>query len=83
MWPSAARPSQVIAAVNSELCVGCGRCESVCPVQAIAVGAEGKATVDRSLCRGCGACVRECPVGAAYMTEHREDAVERIVREGY
>jgi ferredoxin len=71
------------AVVNRELCVGCGRCESVCPVHAIAIGADGKATVDRSLCRGCGACVRECPVGAAYMTEHREDAVEKTAREGY
>jgi ferredoxin len=75
--------SAVTAVVNGELCVGCGRCESVCPVQAIAVGANGKATVDRSLCRGCGACVQACPVGAVYMTEHREDAVEKIAREGY
>jgi Na+-translocating ferredoxin:NAD+ oxidoreductase RNF subunit RnfB len=75
----AARPSQVTAAVNREHCIGCGRCVSVCPAQAIAVGADGKATVECSLCRGCGACVQECPVGAVHMTEHREDATTTVL----
>ena len=50
------------AVVNQEECIGCGKCEDVCPVEAIKV-VEGKATVSDE-CIDCGACVDECPVEA-------------------
>lgn len=71
--PPAVGVGQATAAVNRELCIGCGRCLSVCPTQAIALGPDGKAAVNRSLCRGCAACARECPTGAIQMTEQSED----------
>lgn len=58
-----------IAVVETDLCIGCGQCTSVCPTGAISVRSQGQAVVDESLCRGCGACVQECPVGAVRMTE--------------
>lgn len=50
------------AVVNQEECIGCGKCEDVCPVEAIKV-VEGKAIVSEE-CIDCGACVDECPVEA-------------------
>lgn len=44
-------------------CIGCGACESECPVGAIS---NGGATfqVDANTCIDCGACTGACPVGA-------------------
>jgi NAD-dependent dihydropyrimidine dehydrogenase PreA subunit len=48
----------------SNECVGCGKCEKVCPVLAISMenNEDGKrAHVDNEVCLGCGVCVRNCP----------------------
>ena len=50
--------------VNKDLCIGCGACEENCPVQAIALGADGKAECDKSKCIDCLSCVGNCPVQA-------------------
>jgi ferredoxin len=66
-------PMQPVATTNfipriSEGCVGCGKCEKVCPVLAISMqkNSEGKAValVDNEICLGCGVCVRSCPAKA-------------------
>ena len=63
-------PMQPVATTNyipriSKECVGCGKCEKVCPVLAISLpkNKEGKAAaqVDNEVCLGCGVCVRSCP----------------------
>ncbi|MVB09851.1 Caffeyl-CoA reductase-Etf complex subunit CarE [Caprobacter fermentans] len=51
-----------MAAKVNEKCVGCGSCESACPVEAIKVE-NGMAKVSDD-CIECGACVSECPVEA-------------------
>jgi len=53
------RASGLVAVVDEENCVGCARCEEVCPTGAIAV--DEVARVDASKCDGCGLCVPECP----------------------
>jgi uncharacterized Fe-S center protein len=46
--------------LNPELCMGCGKCERVCPYMAIKV--EMKiAGIDHDACQGCGECLRVCP----------------------
>lgn len=52
------------AVVNQDICIGCGSCVGVCPVQAIEMNDEGRAQVDPDVCISCGACVGVCPVGA-------------------
>ncbi|MBE6591428.1 MAG: 4Fe-4S dicluster domain-containing protein [Ruminococcaceae bacterium] len=41
-------------------CIGCRRCEKVCPTEAIKVDSN-IARIDQSLCCHCGSCVNECP----------------------
>jgi len=50
--------------VNLDLCVGCGACTEVCPVEAITLNDEGKAVCDEGTCIDCGACVGTCPCEA-------------------
>lgn len=42
-------------------CIGCKKCEKVCPTGAILV-ADNLARIDQSKCTVCGACVESCPV---------------------
>ena len=50
--------------VNIDTCIGCGACTGVCPVGAITLGEDGKATCDEGTCIDCCACVGTCPVSA-------------------
>ena len=47
---------------KDHICIGCGICESTCPVEAIAEGTPY--VVDAATCTDCGACEGACPVGA-------------------
>ncbi len=60
-----------IAAVNEDICDGCGICEPVCEYKAIEIVSEmvgdeekKKAKITEALCKGCGGCVAACPAGA-------------------
>jgi hypothetical protein len=51
--------------IRQELCVGCGRCQPLCPTAAILY--EGtKSVVDQDVCYECGTCLRSaiCPLDA-------------------
>jgi len=59
----------IIAAVNEDICDGCGICEPVCEYRAVTIVASGgpdklKAVINEGLCMGCGTCVAACPSGA-------------------
>ncbi len=49
--------------INVDECIGCGSCESECPVGAISEK-DGKYVINAELCLDCGACEGVCPVGA-------------------
>lgn len=49
----------------TDVCINCGACEPVCPVEAISEDtATGKRKIDADKCLDCGACQGVCPVDA-------------------
>ncbi len=58
------------AMVDSEQCIGCGKCAAMCRFDAIRLDGPGNATVaktytvDPVACEGCKVCVEFCPVSA-------------------
>ena len=52
----------MVAAVDDEVCSGCGQCVSICSFQAIELDPRKKvARVNEAVCDGCGACAVTCP----------------------
>ena len=49
--------------INVDECLGCGACESECPVGAIAAG-DDKYVINTDECIDCGACASACPAEA-------------------
>ena len=62
----------------SNLCVGCGACERVCPNGAV-VKIGDVYNRDRSICTDCGLCVESCPSKAREMSGKRM-TVEEVMR---
>ena len=54
--------------VNKSECIGCRKCESICPAKAIIIN-NGKPCIDREKCIRCFCCQEFCPKGA--MKVHR------------
>ena len=55
------RPPQV-AVIDEEICIGCTKCISACPVDAIVGASKLMHTVIASWCTGCELCIPPCPV---------------------
>ncbi|HNR69314.1 MAG TPA: 4Fe-4S dicluster domain-containing protein, partial [bacterium] len=82
-----------IPRIDSQACNGCGKCVSVCPVEAMALVSANdpqrpKAQVARlneSQCLGCGICVRECNRSALKLSVRAQriltplDTTHRVV----
>jgi ferredoxin len=52
--------------VDSEKCVSCGACVTLCPVEAITIDEDASVVFDKEKCIGsiCSACVDACPARA-------------------
>lgn len=62
------------ADVNTDLCIGCGLCEELCPYGAHKIE-NGKSTTVAALCRGCGVCAADCPRRAITMRHYSDRQV--------
>lgn len=62
--------TQAIAVVDPDACIGCLKCERVCPYSAISPPPSGgpPVRVDPILCTGCGACASACMSWAMEQT---------------
>jgi len=76
-----------IAAVNEDLCDGCGICVPVCEYNALEVvsrkgGGEDEKIVQLSeaLCKGCGGCVAACPSGAMEQKGFKNEQMLAMIR---
>ena len=57
------------AVVDQAVCVACGCCVKVCPLQAIEIVRGVMAQVRQDKCVGCGKCARECPASVIKIRE--------------
>ena len=57
--------------IDQEKCLGCTRCFAYCPMRAISLGTNKKATIDLDKCVECNICFRAkvCPAGALAIKE--------------
>lgn len=50
------------ALIKEELCIGCTKCITACPFDAIIGAAKCMHTIITEACTGCGLCIEPCPV---------------------
>lgn len=56
-----------VARVDEDLCIGCGHCRDVCPVDAIVGAHQYMHTIIADECTGCELCLPPCPVDCIQM----------------
>lgn len=54
---------QRVPDIKEDKCVGCGRCEKLCPMSAIEIK-DKKAVRNTDICNNCGRCIPVCRLGA-------------------
>jgi heterodisulfide reductase subunit A len=66
----------VVASIDTEVCSGCGLCESICSFDALHLDERRKRmAVQEAICKGCGACAATCPSGAISLKHFRPSQV--------
>lgn len=79
------------ARVNSELCIGCGSCQEVCPYNAIemlyvnikleqGVICTYQAHIIEALCKSCGTCSVTCPTQAISIPHFTDQQILEMVK---
>ncbi|NCA76344.1 MAG: (4Fe-4S)-binding protein [Alphaproteobacteria bacterium] len=66
--------SGVLAVINQDVCIQCGRCAEICRFQAI-VNDKGKYKIIELNCDGCGYCEKVCRVRAIAMHKRKSGMV--------
>ena len=64
VWPIQAdgRPQRMKAIIREDECIGCTKCISACPVDAIIGSGKLMHSILTDLCTGCELCIPPCPV---------------------
>jgi len=69
--------------VLKEACNGCGKCVSVCPVEAMTLVSANDpvkpkkkmAKLDEEICLGCGVCVKQCSTNSLHLKSRSERVI--------
>ena len=76
-----------IAAVNEDLCDGCGICVPVCEYNALEIAdrSGGKeeekiVQINEAMCKGCGGCVAACPSGAMEQKGFKNEQMLAMIK---
>ncbi len=69
--------SSYYAAVDPELCTGCGTCVNRCQLEARTL-VDGKATINLDRCIGCGNCVVTCKTKASQLHKKKKEWIPPI-----
>lgn len=71
VWPIQAdgRPQRMKAIIREDDCIGCTKCISACPVDAIIGSGKLMHSVLSDLCTGCELCIPPCPVDCIDLIE--------------
>ena len=71
VWPiqNDGRPQRMKAVIREDECIGCTKCISACPVDAIIGSGKLMHTVLTDLCTGCELCIPPCPVDCIDLVE--------------
>ncbi len=54
---------------DTDKCLECGACVSLCPVEAISILDDWDIDIDNQKCIGCGFCISSCPTQAIALME--------------
>ncbi|MCP3944000.1 MAG: 4Fe-4S dicluster domain-containing protein [Desulfobacteraceae bacterium] len=75
--------SNFIPVIRKDLCTGCGKCVTICPVEAMTLVSANdprnkktkKARLNEEICLGCGLCVRACREDSLALTPLEERVI--------
>ena len=71
VWPvqQDGRPQRMKAVIREDECIGCTKCISACPVDAIIGSGKLMHSILTDLCTGCELCIPPCPVDCIDLIE--------------
>ncbi|MFH0842413.1 MAG: 4Fe-4S dicluster domain-containing protein [Bacteroidota bacterium] len=75
-----------IPVINDDNCDGCGKCVSLCPVEAMTLVSSNdplkplrkKAKLDEDICLGCGVCISGCKKDAIKLEPRKERVITPV-----
>ncbi len=82
VWPIQidGRPQRMKAVIREDECIGCTKCISACPVDAIIGSGKLMHTVLTDLCTGCELCIPPCPVDCIDLVEDLKNIPNEVER---
>lgn len=82
VWPiqSDGRPQRMKAVIREDECIGCTKCISACPVDAIIGSGKLMHSILTDLCTGCELCIPPCPVDCIDLIEDDHVIPNEILR---